>query len=300
MRLLNYRPMSRPSATAPRGGGNPVESQLAAIRQEAETLLQQPVDPAGGSVSPFAKFQSSLLSAGSHLLGTVMGVVRGGWDGLRGLLPTKTEEPTGGGLATVRMGAKGASVRTLQEKLRARGFDPGPLDGDFGPRTDGAVRAFQRAKGLTVDGIVGPQTWGALGGATGPAPAPAPTPGGNAKAQQFIEQAKRFLGRRYVWGGGHASSTRVGTVDCSGLVLQAARLAGFNLDGTAAMQQQRGRPVSMGALQPGDLLFHGTPASHVGIYIGNGQAIHASSTQGKVVIVNLSSYTYFNNARRVL
>jgi cell wall-associated NlpC family hydrolase len=89
-------------------------------------------------------------------------------------------------------------------------------------------------------------------------------------------------------------------VDCSGLVTQAARWSGLNLDGNAAMQQRRGRPVSMNALQPGDLLFHGTPASHVGIYIGDGRAIHASSTYGRVMIVNVRDYGYFDNARRVI
>jgi hypothetical protein len=54
-------------------------------------------------------------------------------------------------------------VRALQARLRALGFDPGPLDGLFGPRTQAAVRAFQRARGLEVDGVVGPRTWTALG-----------------------------------------------------------------------------------------------------------------------------------------
>lgn len=63
----------------------------------------------------------------------------------------------------LRRGAKGGEVRRLQDTLRARGFDPGRTDGDFGTRTDAAVRAFQRARGLAVDGVVGPRTWGALG-----------------------------------------------------------------------------------------------------------------------------------------
>jgi cell wall-associated NlpC family hydrolase len=285
---------------------------LEAVRRDAAALQAAPAghavsaasaDPVGGAPSLWATLSSKANSVGRHLLGTTLGVVGWGADRLKGLFARKeVSEPTGGGgVATVRRGSNGASVRTLQERLRAHGFNPGPIDGDFGPKTDAAVRAFQRAKGLVVDGIVGPKTWGALGGVHhAPAPAPAPSPGGNSQAQRFVDQAKRFLGQRYVWGGGHASSTRVGVVDCSGLVLQAARLAGFNLDGTAATQQRRGHAVSMNALRPGDLLFHGRPASHVGIYIGNGQAIHASSTQGKVVIVNLSSYRYFDSARRVL
>lgn len=68
-------------------------------------------------------------------------------------------------------GDEGHPVRTLQHLLRARGHsvtvdgDPGralQADGDFGPLTDNAVRGFQDALGLTVDGIVGRRTWRAL------------------------------------------------------------------------------------------------------------------------------------------
>lgn len=63
---------------------------------------------------------------------------------------------------TLREGSKGASVVTLQNKLKAAGFNPGAADGAFGPKTEAAVKAFQRARGLTADGVVGPKTWAAL------------------------------------------------------------------------------------------------------------------------------------------
>lgn len=56
----------------------------------------------------------------------------------------------------------GAAVRNVQRQLKAAGFDPGPIDGEFGPRTMLTVAAFQRAKGLAPDGEVGPLTAKAL------------------------------------------------------------------------------------------------------------------------------------------
>jgi len=58
-------------------------------------------------------------------------------------------------------GEEGHPVQTLQHLLRARGHSVA-VDGDFGPLTEAAVRAFQQSKGLTVDGLVGNQTWSAL------------------------------------------------------------------------------------------------------------------------------------------
>lgn len=59
-------------------------------------------------------------------------------------------------------GSDGQWVSHLQTILEARGFDPGPIDGIFGPRTEAAVKAYQEAYALKVDGIVGPITWGSL------------------------------------------------------------------------------------------------------------------------------------------
>lgn len=64
---------------------------------------------------------------------------------------------------TLYWGCRGSDVVTLQTRLRAWGYYKGAVDGIFGAQTSAAVRAFQRRNGLKVDGIVGPQTWGALG-----------------------------------------------------------------------------------------------------------------------------------------
>ena len=80
----------------------------------------------------------------------------------------------------------GPKLVEVQKRLNEEGFDCGPADGIMGPRTRGAIVAFQRARGLDPDGIVGPLTCGALGieplAATGPTPASAPLPGTPASA----------------------------------------------------------------------------------------------------------------------
>ncbi len=62
----------------------------------------------------------------------------------------------------LRLGSRGPEVAELQRRLKAAGFDCGSPDGDFGQKTDTAVRAFQRSRGLTDDGRVGSRTWSAL------------------------------------------------------------------------------------------------------------------------------------------
>jgi peptidoglycan L-alanyl-D-glutamate endopeptidase CwlK len=66
-------------------------------------------------------------------------------------------------LRILRLGMAGPDVRRLQRALKAAGFRPGRIDGDFGPHTEAAVLAFQRSAGLLADGIVGPRTAKALG-----------------------------------------------------------------------------------------------------------------------------------------
>lgn len=73
---------------------------------------------------------------------------------------------------TVSKGSRGADVRAVQFLLKNRGYLPITTDGIFGSDTDAKVRAFQDEEGLSVDGVVGPATWGALvvtvsAGATG-------------------------------------------------------------------------------------------------------------------------------------
>jgi peptidoglycan hydrolase-like protein with peptidoglycan-binding domain len=60
---------------------------------------------------------------------------------------------------TLKEGSSGEAVRELQVALKEAGENPGPADGQFGPQTLAAVKAFQQKRGIAVDGVVGPITW---------------------------------------------------------------------------------------------------------------------------------------------
>ena len=85
------------------------------------------------------------------------------------------EAESDGGRPTLSRGSRGQAVLDLQSSLQRLGISPGPLDGDFGSKTDAAVRQFQGQRGIGVDGIVGPITWGEIDRALGGAP---PSSGG--------------------------------------------------------------------------------------------------------------------------
>ena len=127
----------------------------------------------------------------------------------------------------------------------------------------------------------------------------------SAKAGKIIEYAKTLLGKKYVW-----ADEGPNTFDCSGFTWYVYKnIAKISLPRTSKEQGAYGTYISKKDLQPSDLVFFDTVGakdnviSHVGIYIGNNQFIHSSSSQGKVVISQLDSNYYLNafvNGRRIL
>lgn len=111
---------------------------------------------------------------------------------------------------------------------------------------------------------------------------------GSASGSSIVEYAKQFLGVPYQWGGNGPN-----TFDCSGLTRYVYRAFGINLPRVAQDQMNAGTPVSRGNLQPGDLVFFGTPGNiyHVGIYVGNDCYLHAPQT-GDVVKISPLTYRY--------
>ena len=109
----------------------------------------------------------------------------------------------------------------------------------------------------------------------------APVSGRGAAA---VSYALAQVGDSYVYGAAGPDS-----FDCSGLTMAAWAAAGVSIPHASSMQTGIGTPVSVSSLMPGDLVFYYSPISHVGIYIGNGQLVHAANPSLPVEIVPLTS-----------
>jgi cell wall-associated NlpC family hydrolase len=127
-----------------------------------------------------------------------------------------------------------------------------------------------------------------------PAAAAGPIVANSAAAQVAVDTAMAQRGKPYIW-----AASGPGSFDCSGLTQYAYRAAGVSLPHSSRMQSQMGAPVSRGELQPGDLVFFYSPVSHVGIYIGNGQMVHAPTSGDVVRVAALDSMGGFSGARRI-
>jgi cell wall-associated NlpC family hydrolase len=112
--------------------------------------------------------------------------------------------------------------------------------------------------------------------------------------QTALDTAMAQLGDPYVW-----SAAGPDAFDCSGLTQYAYAAAGIALPHSSRAQSTMGTPVDRADLQPGDLVFFYSPVSHVGIYIGNGQMVHAS-TSGQPVIVSSVDMKGYVSARRLV
>jgi cell wall-associated NlpC family hydrolase len=160
-----------------------------------------------------------------------------------------------------------------------------------------AKQFIANATGLTPST---PSSTVSAGGAVVTPATAAPT--GNSIA----DTAQQYLGTPYVWGG---ESMSEGGMDCSGFVYNALKDAGYNVGRTTAQGYRNyGTSVGKAEMQPGDLVFFGknNDASHIGIYLGNGQMIHSAGgskntkdNPGKgVTVTNVDYRNDFIEARR--
>lgn len=101
-------------------------------------------------------------------------------------------------------------------------------------------------------------------------PVPASLGPSSGRAATAVMAARSAVGRPYVWG-----STGPSGFDCSGLMVWSYRQAGVSLPRTSQAQRHAGRQVPLSEARPGDLVTYRSDASHVGMYVGNGQVVHA-------------------------
>jgi cell wall-associated NlpC family hydrolase len=113
---------------------------------------------------------------------------------------------------------------------------------------------------------------------------PAPDVPTSARAEIAVQTALAQIGDPYVYGAAGPDA-----FDCSGLTMYAWAAAGVSIPHASWMQPHSGTPVSISALRPGDLVFYYSPISHVGMYIGHGEIVHAPHPGSSVQIVPLTS-----------
>ena len=203
----------------------------------------------------------------------------------------------------LKMSMRGERVESLQKRLQELGYYRGTVDGVFGSATFNAIYIFQRTNGLYVDGIAGSDTIAKLNlpnDQIKSPPAEDASRGGSRSGHALVSLAQSFMGVPYVWGGAGP-----GGFDCSGFIYYLIAQHGLNVPRMADGQFNVGMPIEKGQIQAGDLVFFSTyepGPSHVGIYMGDGNFIHASSAAGRVTITSMSKNYYverYLGARRL-
>lgn len=111
---------------------------------------------------------------------------------------------------------------------------------------------------------------------------------------QLVETAATYLGVPYVWGGEHPSTG----MDCSGFTQYVYKQHGINIPHYSGYQAVTGVPVALADIKPGDLIAFGDPVHHVGIYIGEGQFMHAPNSGDVVRIAVLAERNDIATIRR--
>ncbi|WP_267243053.1 C40 family peptidase [Streptomyces sp. PR69] len=183
------------------------------------------------------------------------------------------------------------AAQRLMDRLTAR--QRAAYEGTAAGESSGDARAATpRASGARAAEQTGPAAAPAPARTSAQTPAAAPAKAADSRAAQAVSFAYGALGKPYVWG-----ATGPASFDCSGLTQAAWRSAGVSLPRTTYTQINAGRRVTRSQLAPGDLVFFYSGVSHVGIYIGNGQMIHAPKPGDTVRIAPIDQMPFAGATR---
>lgn len=167
------------------------------------------------------------------------------------------------------VGTRAGASTTLRQSPAAQALAAQLLAGGSAPGTGAASPLGSTDLAALLGGV---------GTAGAPAAAPAPTASTGPAGQDVVDAARKYLGVPYLWGGTDPAKG----LDCSGLVQRVFADLGVKVPRTVADQRHAGTAVaSMAEARPGDLLVYDSPRSpsgrHIGIYVGDGQMLHAPS-----------------------
>lgn len=173
----------------------------------------------------------------------------------------------------VKQGSRGSLVKQVQRKVGVS------ADGVFGPRTKSAVKHWQKRHGLVADGVVGSRTGTKMGlrSSTRSTRTSAPKRSSRTSTRSVTNGSVLSTASRYVGSSYRSGGTSPSGWDCSGFTKYVFARHGKNLPRTA--EQQRRSTTRVSSPRPGDLVFFGAPAWHVGIYAGNGKMFDAGNSR---------------------
>lgn len=301
--------------------------------------LQRALDELGFFEGTYSNLYGDQTAAALKAFQKSLGMSTDGVAGKQTLILIRDHQLFLRNMNLLRPGVEGERVEQLKSDLKVLGFYNGSMGAKYDDALKKAVMSFQKSKNIKPDEKVGDVTLEAVtksvmakkGYTAAEKTATAKATTTKAKTTQVtatttkkiaqtsapksnvststkrvtsrgakaVSLAKELIGISYRYGG----SSKNG-YDCSGFTMYVMAKLGVDLPHGSMSQATIGTTVKKNALKEGDLLFFKTdskPIGHVGIYIGGGKFIHASSGKGEVIISNLNTYqAKYIKAKRVL